>query len=109
DEPDEFGSTPRLRFYEFEGTRDYCPWLTVPEALDFQDKLGFEAIRARNEFLVCHVREALGARLGLAPATPLHRDLHGYMTAFRLPRHVSAPILRKVLWENFRVEAPVVE
>ena len=70
DEPDEFGSTPRLRFYEFEGTRDYCPWLTVPEAIAFQEALGLEAIRARNETLVRHVHELLGARLGLVPATP---------------------------------------
>src|SRR5262245_7113792 len=30
DERDEFGSMPRLRALEFEGTRDPCPWLTVP-------------------------------------------------------------------------------
>src|SRR5262249_36106958 len=40
DEPDEFGSTPRLRFLEFEGTRDVCPWLAVPSAIDFQADIG---------------------------------------------------------------------
>src|SRR5262249_32527582 len=35
DERDEFGSTPRLRALEFEGTRDLCPWLAVPAAIDF--------------------------------------------------------------------------
>src|SRR5205814_4599845 len=43
DEADEFGSTPRLRFYEFEGTRDCCPWLAVPEAIAFQERLGWAA------------------------------------------------------------------
>lgn len=109
DVPDEFGSTPRLRFYEFEGTRDYCPWLAVPEAIAFQESLGWAAIRQRNEMLVNHVRAAIGARLGLAEATPRHPQLHGFMTAFRLPASVSAPELRRGLWEKFRVEAPVVE
>ena len=30
DQRDESGSTPRLRYYEFEGTRDPAPWLAVP-------------------------------------------------------------------------------
>ena len=56
DERDEFGSTPRLRFYEFEGTRDVCPWLAVPAAIDFQTALGFNIVRSHNAGLVAHVR-----------------------------------------------------
>ena len=39
DERDEFGTTPRLRALEFEGTRDPCAWLAVPAAIDFQAQL----------------------------------------------------------------------
>jgi isopenicillin-N epimerase len=109
DEVDEFGTTPRLRFYEFEGTRDYCPWLAVPSAIKFQESIGFAMIRQRNESLVQMVRDVLGDKLGLSPVTPRHPDLHGFMTAFRLPADVSAPDLRRGLWERYRVEAPVVE
>jgi isopenicillin-N epimerase len=109
DEPDEFGSTPRLRFFEFEGTRDQCPWLAAPEAIAFQEKLGLAAIRRRNEELVQHTRQLLGDKLGLGPHTPRHPELHGFLTAFRLPPKVAAPHLRRVLWEQFRVEAPVIE
>jgi isopenicillin-N epimerase len=109
DERDEFGSTPRLRFYEFEGTRDLCPWLAVPAAIDFQDQLGFEAIRQRNESLVRFTRERLGGVSGLSLATPLDPRLHGFMTAFRLPKNVNAPTWRKRLWEEFRIEVPIVE
>ena len=48
DERDEFGSTPRLRLFEFEGTRDPCPWLAIPAAIDFQEELGWERIRAAS-------------------------------------------------------------
>src|SRR5262245_42349995 len=109
DERDEFGSTPRLRFYEFEGTRDLCPWLAVPAAIDFQDRLGCDAIRQRNEELVRFTRERLGEIPGLSLATPRDPRLHGFMTAFRLPKKVDAPTWRKRLWEEFHIEAPIVD
>jgi isopenicillin-N epimerase len=109
DQRDEFGMTPRLRFYEFEGTRDICPWLAVPTAIEFQEQLGFPTIRRHNEELVQHVRERF-ARIGpLSLATPTHPELHGFLTAYRLPTQVQAPAWRSTLWERFRIEAPIVE
>jgi isopenicillin-N epimerase len=106
DQRDEFGSTPRLRFLEFEGTRDWCPWLAVPAAIDFQAAIGWQEIRSRNAGLVERVRHRLGTWLPLQ--TPVHQDLHGFMTAFRLPPHAQAPSLRDGLWQH-RIEVPIVE
>ena len=106
DEQDECGSTPRLRFLEFEGTRDVCPWLAVPSAIDFQANLGWEAIRGRIAELVRHVRSRLD---WLRPATPTHPALHGALSAFHLPDSVDAPLLRKRLWEEQSIEAPIIE
>ncbi|MBV9124117.1 MAG: aminotransferase, partial [Planctomycetes bacterium] len=109
DERDEFGSTPRLRVFEFEGTRDPCPWLTVPTAIDFQTSLGWEKIHARRAELTAYVRERLTAELGLPLATPAHPALHGAMTAFWLPKGVEAAWLRGHLWERYRIEVPIIE
>lgn len=109
DERDEFGSTPRIRYYEFEGTRDICPWLAVPTAIEFQRDLGFDIIRGHNERLVQYVRDRFAGIAGLSLATPTHPELHGFLTAFRLPRSVDAPTWRKALWERFHIEAPIVE
>jgi isopenicillin-N epimerase len=106
DERDEFGSTPRIRFLEFEGTRDWCPWLAVPSAIDFQAAIGWEYIRRRNAELAEHMRGRVGNMLTLH--TPTHPELHGFMTAFRLPGHIQAPALREGLWRH-RIEAPVIE
>src|SRR5262249_3576315 len=83
DEPDEFGSPPRLRFLEFEATRDYCPWLAIPQAIDFQAGIGWEKIRDHNEQLVQHVRRRFGDLSALALRTPVHPELHGFLTAYR--------------------------
>jgi isopenicillin-N epimerase len=109
DERDEFGSTPRLRAYEFEGTRDPCAWLAVPTAIDFQAGLGWESIRTRIRGLAGQVRHRLGALPGLRPATPAHPSLHGAMTAFRLPPGTDPEGLRRHLWERHRIEAPVID
>jgi len=109
DERDDCGSTPRLRQYEFEGTRDPCPWLVVPAALDFQAELGWEAIRRRNQHLVTHLRVRLAQRPALRLETPDHPALHGFMTAYRLPVGLDAQSLRRVLWERYRIETPIVD
>jgi isopenicillin-N epimerase len=106
---DEFGATPRLRRLEFEGTRDPCPWLAVPQAIAFQEEIGFGNIRARNADLVANVRERLGSELGLEATTPANPQLHGFMTAFRLPGGLNPIVLRRQLWEQHRIEVPVIE
>jgi isopenicillin-N epimerase len=102
---DEHGSTPRLRRLEFEGTRDLCPWLAVPAAIDFQAGLGWENIRRRIGELTQHVRRSID----LPPGTPERPGMCGAMTAFRLPAGTDAAQLRRGLWERWRIEAPVIE
>jgi isopenicillin-N epimerase len=109
DERDEFGATPRLRAFEFEGTRDLCPWLAVPAAIDFQAGLGWDRVRGRIAELARYTRERLSGIAGLEQATPAEPALHGAMTAFALPPGTDAAALRRGLWEQHRIEAPVIE
>ena len=97
DAPDEFGTTARLRRLEFEGTRDLCPWLSVPAAIDFQAALGWDAIRARQRELSLLVRDRFSF---LKLATPANPALCGPMTAFDLPPGVDPLKLRKAVWEK---------
>jgi len=108
DERDEFGSTPRLRALEFEGTRDFCPWLAVPDAIDFQDRLGWTNIRNRIGELTDYTRRRLGRIDGLRLATPDDPRMCGAMTAFWIPPHLNAEVLRQSLWER-RIEAVIGE
>lgn len=107
DARDNYGSTPRIRFLEFEGTRDFCPWLAVPAAIDFQAEYGFDAVRGRIAELAEYTRRVIGG-LGLPLATPATPGMCGAMTAFELPPGLSAPHLRKELWAR-RIEIPVIE
>lgn len=105
DEQDEFGSTPRIRRLEFEGTRELCPWFCVPEAIDFQEKWDCTAIRKRQHELAAYVRNRVD---GLRLATPSDPRMHGPMTAFWVPTDLPAEENRKRLWEA-RIEIPVTD
>ena len=107
---DEFGSTPVLRYLEFEGTRDPCPWLTIPEAIRFQEQIGWSNIRARIQELASYTRRAMAQQLGLPPATPAAEGRCAALTAFELPCQgpTCARLLRQAIWQH-RIEIPIVE
>src|SRR5262249_42484943 len=105
DERDEYGSTPPIRRPAFEGTRDCCPWLAVPDAIGFQASLGFGRVRARMRELVEYVRRKLD---WLTPATPTSEALSGAMMAYELPAGVDPVALRAGLWQE-RIELPGIE
>jgi len=109
DRPDLFGSTPRTRFLEFEGTKDICPWLAVPDAIDFQAGIGRDRIRSHIGELVAYTRGRMAA-IGLKLATPAADGLRGSMTAFELPGDgpARAAAFRQAIWKH-RVEVPVIE
>lgn len=104
DERDRFGSTPRLRRLECEGTRDICPWLALPEAIDFQAGIGHDKLRARTRELTECARETL---TGLHAVTPRQPELSGAMTSFALPGRTDE--LGSKLWERFGIEASVID
>ena len=104
DDDDIFGSTPHIRRLEFEGTRDPCPWLVVPDAIAFQKSLGLEAIHQRQRSLVSFTRETLARFYWLVPATPSHKSLSGPMVAFQVKLPISLDQLRTFLWDRHRIE-----
>jgi isopenicillin-N epimerase len=104
DERNEDGSTPRLKSLEFEGTRDPCAWLAVPDAIDFQSSLGWDAVRGRIRDLAATVRERFSGLCGLKLTTPPDPTMSGAMTAFWMPPDLDDELLRRKLWER-RIEA----
>ncbi|MCW0459093.1 Isopenicillin N epimerase [Xanthomonas sacchari] len=108
DERDRFGSTPRLRRLECEGTRDICPWLALPEAIAFHRSFEPDQAHAHMRMLADYARVRLTA-LGLIAATPSDPSLSGPMIAFQLPSAALPAQLQGLLWEQFHLEVSVVE
>jgi len=108
DRRDVHGSTARLRFVEHWGTRDPCPWLTIPAAIGFWRQWGAQRIRRRHLQLGDYVRQRLTGLPGLRCATPEQAELRGAMTAYWTP---AGPVerWRHDLWHVYRVEVPWIE
>lgn len=108
DEPDRFGSTARLRRFECAGTRDICPWLALPRAIDFRAAVGGGQIRSRMRELADYARKRLADLPGLSLASPADPRLSGPMTAFRLPEGRDPTSLSRRLWQRCRIEVAAV-
>jgi isopenicillin-N epimerase len=107
DQRDAFGSTPRLRRLECEGTRDICPWLAVPEAIAFHRSFGPGGAIGQMHGLAGYARKRLADTLGLRARTPEDPVLGSHMTAFDLPERTEPAWLQRMLWERFRIEIGV--
>jgi isopenicillin-N epimerase len=84
--------------FRWQGTRDPAAYLAVPDAIAFQAQHDWPSVRRR-----CHALLA-SADLGLEPLT----DDFVQMRGFRL-EHPDPPALKRWLWDERRIEVPVVE
>jgi isopenicillin-N epimerase len=109
DARDPYGSTPRLRRLECEGTRDLCPWLAVPDAIGFHRSFGAGTAFARMRDLAGHARASFADLDDFAPATPADAALSGALIAFDLPPALRRIDLARLLRDRFRIEVAVVD
>ena len=72
-----------LAEFDWTGTCDPTAWLCVTDAIDFHERLGGEAMRARNVALAAEGATLLAGRLGTE--TGAGNELSGSMGMVRLP------------------------
>jgi isopenicillin-N epimerase len=101
------------REFEWQGTIDFTPWLTVPAALSFMETtFGIERLLQHNHQLATWAHAHLCSTWDVEPLTPLDGSLLGAMAAMALPRkiqeHFENPmVLQHTLYDNHRIETPV--
>lgn len=93
--------------FNWAGTRDVSPFLSVPAAIDWLEEVGLGDFRGRTHYLARYARERLLAIDGVEPVT---RDetWFGSMVAVKLPWGDAAG-LQRMLWERWRIEVPVFD
>jgi isopenicillin-N epimerase len=94
--------------FEWQGTRDLAAFLSVPVAIQFQKENDWEKVRE-----VCHALavEAEGRICALTGLASLYSDDTWFAQMFsaRLPVETDIVALKSRLYEDFRVEVPLME
>jgi len=112
--------TSRSRFhleFDWTGTDDLTPWLTVPMAIDYVGGLlpgGWTAVMAHNQALAVEGRDIVCRKLGVAPPCP--EEMMGSLASVLLPNSrgesLGEPFThdswQSVLYSRFGIEAMIV-
>jgi isopenicillin-N epimerase len=111
------GHPPRWQDdYNWLGTRDPAPFLSVPAAIDFLERVGPEAFRQQTHVLARYARQRLEPILGQTATIPDSPDWYGSMIAIPLPpgsskkaRRNAIHPLQQALWDLYKIESLVTE
>ncbi len=101
------GSSTFIDHHEWWGTRDVAAFLSVPAAIEFQEKHDWDAVR-----IACHqlARDAQARICDLTGLIPLHSrsDIwFAQMAAAPLPADTDLIDLKIRLYDEYRVEIPL--
>jgi isopenicillin-N epimerase len=88
-----------------QGTRDAAAYLTVPEAIAFQQEHAWDEVRVRCVALCREARRDLCELLGTEPIAP--EEMVRQMASVRLP-DCDGAALERTLWEEHRIDIPVM-
>jgi isopenicillin-N epimerase len=102
------GSASYVDRLEWQGTRDIAAYLAVPAAIDFQAAHDWPRVRSACHALLRTIRQRIHSLTGLPPLCPDSPAWYAQMASMPLPP-CDAPVLQRRLWDEARIEVPLVE
>jgi isopenicillin-N epimerase len=96
---------------QMQGTRDLAAYLAAPAAVAYQEERDWETVRERCHLLAVEARNRIAALAGLPQIVPVESP-DGYrwfrqMAVAPLPDGIDGMTLKRRLYDEYRVEAPV--
>lgn len=103
------GDSTFIDHHEWWGTRDPAAFLTVPQAIQFQQDHDWAQVRAACHHLAVDTWKRIHDLTGLAP---LHSDPETWfaqMIVAALPADTDLVALKTRLYDEYRIEIPVIQ
>jgi isopenicillin-N epimerase len=100
------GSTrpnPNASRFDMMGTRDQTPFIGLGEAIDFQNRIGWEHIRAYCQGLAGYLKERIKRIRGVRILTPTDPELSGFLTTFSI-EGADISKIQQELWNDDHIE-----
>ena len=81
----------------------------MPAAIQFQNEHDWDQVRDYCHELASQIRSRIDSLTGLEPICPDSGDWFAQMVSARLPADVDVESLKQKLYEEFRIEVPVIQ
>lgn len=95
--------------HEWWGTRDIAAFLSVPKAIEFQAENDWDEVRESCHRLAAYAQKRICELTGLAPLHPQTDGWFAQLAAAPLPADTDLALLKQRLYDDYRVEIPVLE
>ncbi len=97
-----------IDLFQWTGTKDPVAALTVPTAIRFMEEHNWESVRFECHVLLRQALESVSDLTGLSPLYRTDSEFYSQMAVAPLPPS-NLPVLKKRLYDEFKVEIPVIE
>lgn len=106
-ESDQPGESQFFDYHQFNGTRDYSAYLTVPAAIRFMEKHNWNQVSDQCRSLVRSYAPRFATLSGMPAIAPVTEEFLGQM--FSIPVTLSNPQqFQKMLFSKYKIEVPVM-
>jgi len=90
------------------GTHDPSAFLSVPDAIDFQEKNNWNRVREICRSLAIDTQKEIDTLTGMEPICHNPVKWINQMSINRLPNNTDKDALKEKLYEDFRIEVPII-
>jgi isopenicillin-N epimerase len=94
--------------FTWSGTRDPSPFLTIPNAIEYLEKLGLDNFRGRTRWLATYAEEEISKAFETTPMASRSDGWYGSMAHVPLPAGDWSE-LQRGLWQQLGIEVPIIE
>jgi isopenicillin-N epimerase len=102
------GPSTFIDYLEYSGTRDISAYLTVPEAIRFQEYHHWDEVRKNCHLLAAEANHRISLLTGLSPLSVDFPQWCAQMTSVPLPGHLDPGLLQRNLLQEFNIEIPII-
>ncbi len=98
-----------LDAFDWIGTTDPASYLTIPAAIEFQEKHNWESVRTSCNDLLTETLKRIDALTGLDSFYSTDYEQYRQLAVARLPQDINPPKLKGELYDSYKIEVPLTE
>jgi isopenicillin-N epimerase len=92
--------------HQFQGTRDYSAFLTIPAAIDFMERFSWKELSHKCKIITQQNANRFCDLMGTKAISPINDDFIGQL--FSIPINITAPEkLHDILYNEYRIQIPI--